>query len=165
MGCSSAVTEWQGFLMLRFGDASSGRAIKLPPHTFSTILTARAVNGKLSRLALAFSAGALTAPQNSPAMRSARLSPSSAIHRAQNPDDLLIAESAAFDLSVSLRNRLYRKLATFQGGTSSGYIKRSQLCAYQKGPELVCLRPELSSSIKVDAGTGYQRSQYVEVAI
>jgi hypothetical protein len=36
----------------------------------------------------------------------------------QNPDDLLIAESAAFDLSVPLRNRHYRKLGTFQGGTS-----------------------------------------------
>jgi hypothetical protein len=36
----------------------------------------------------------------------------------QNPDDLLIAEPAAFDWSVPLRNRLYRKLATFQGGTS-----------------------------------------------
>jgi hypothetical protein len=74
----------------------------------------------------------------------------------QNPDDLLIAESAAFDLSVPLRNRFYRKMATFQGGTSSGYIKRSQLCAYQKGPELVCLGPELLSSIKVDAGTRNQ---------
>jgi hypothetical protein len=37
----------------------------------------------------------------------------------QNPDDLLIAEPAAFHSSVPLRNRLYRKLATIQGGTSS----------------------------------------------
>jgi hypothetical protein len=37
--------------------------------------------------------------------------------------------------------------------------------AHQKGPELVGLGPELLSSVKVDAGTGYQRSQYVEVAI
>jgi hypothetical protein len=36
----------------------------------------------------------------------------------QNPDDLLIAEHAAFHSSVSLRNRLYRKLAPFQGGAS-----------------------------------------------
>ena len=37
--------------------------------------------------------------------------------------------------------------------------------AQRNGPELVCLGPELLSSVKVDAGTGYQRSQYVEVAI
>ena len=49
--------------MLRFGDASGGKAIQLPPLTLSTILTARAVNGKLSRLALASSPGALTAPE------------------------------------------------------------------------------------------------------
>jgi hypothetical protein len=35
----------------------------------------------------------------------------------------------------------------------------------RQGPELVCLGPELLSSVKVDAGTRYQRSQYVEVAI
>jgi hypothetical protein len=74
----------------------------------------------------------------------------------QNPDDLLIAEPGAFDLSVPLRNRHYRKLETFQGGTSSDYIKRSQLCAHQKGPELVGLGPELLSSVKVDAGTRNQ---------
>jgi hypothetical protein len=71
-------------------------------------------------------------------------------------DDLLIAESAAFDLSISLRNRFYRKLATFRGGTSSDYIKRSQRCAHQKGPELVGLGPELLNSVKVDAGTGFE---------
>jgi hypothetical protein len=38
----------------------------------------------------------------------------------QNPDDLLIAEPAAFHSSVPLRNRSYRKLATIQGGTSDG---------------------------------------------
>jgi hypothetical protein len=51
----------------------------------------------------------------------------------QNPDDLLIAESAAFDLSISLRNRFYRKLATFQGvrqavtlnGASAVHIKKA----------------------------------------
>jgi hypothetical protein len=37
----------------------------------------------------------------------------------QNPDDLLIAEPAAFHSSVPLRNRLYRNLETFQGGTSN----------------------------------------------
>ena len=36
----------------------------------------------------------------------------------QDPDDLLIAEAAAFDWSFSLRNRLCRKSATFQGSTS-----------------------------------------------
>jgi len=36
----------------------------------------------------------------------------------QNPNDLLIAEPAAFHSSVPLSNRLYRKLATFQGSTS-----------------------------------------------
>jgi hypothetical protein len=74
----------------------------------------------------------------------------------QNPDDLLIAESAAFDLSVPLRNRFYRKLATFRGGTSSGYIKRSQLCAHKKGPELIGLVPCVLSSVKGDAGTRNQ---------
>ena len=38
----------------------------------------------------------------------------------QNPDDLLIAEPAAFHSSGPLRNRLYRKMATSQGGTSQG---------------------------------------------
>jgi hypothetical protein len=56
-----------------------------------------------------------------------------------NPNDLLVAEPAAFDWSVSLRNRLYRKLATFQVSTSSGYMERSQLCAQQKGPELIVM--------------------------
>jgi len=37
----------------------------LAPHTLSTILTARAVNGELSLLALASSLGAFTAPKNS----------------------------------------------------------------------------------------------------
>jgi hypothetical protein len=37
----------------------------------------------------------------------------------QNPDDLIIAEPAAFHSSVPLRNRLYRNLVTFQGGTSA----------------------------------------------
>jgi hypothetical protein len=37
--------------------------------------------------------------------------------------------------------------------------------AQQKGPELSGLGPDLLSSVKGDAGTGYQRSQYVEVAI
>jgi hypothetical protein len=83
----------------------------------------------------------------------------------QNPDDLLIAESAAFDLSVPLRNRFYRKLATFRGGTSSDYIKRSQLCAHQKGPELVCLGPCVFGSVKVDAGTRKRRRRFVTVAI
>ena len=68
--------------MLRFGDASGGKAIQLPPLTLSTILTARAVNVKLSRLALASSPGALTAPQMARRLRSARLSPSSAIQNA-----------------------------------------------------------------------------------
>jgi transposase-like protein len=68
--------------MLRLGDASSARAIKLPAHTFSTIQTARAVNGKLSRLALAFSAGALTAPQMARrcAPRGYRQAPQSTAH-------------------------------------------------------------------------------------
>jgi hypothetical protein len=34
-----------------------------------------------------------------------------------------------------------------------------------KPPKVVGLGPKLLISIKVDAGTGYQRSQYVEVAI
>jgi hypothetical protein len=37
--------------------------------------------------------------------------------------------------------------------------------AHQKGPELVGLGPCVLSSTLLDAGTGYQRSQYVEVAI
>ena len=74
----------------------------------------------------------------------------------QNPDDLLIAESAAFDLSISLRNRFYRKLATFRVGTSSDFIKRSQLCAQRNGPELVGLGPCVLSSALVDAGTGFE---------
>jgi hypothetical protein len=37
--------------------------------------------------------------------------------------------------------------------------------AQQKGPELNGLGPDVMSSVKGDAGTGYQRSQYVEVAI
>ena len=36
----------------------------------------------------------------------------------QNPDDLLIAEPAAFHSSVPLRNRLYRKNGNISGGTS-----------------------------------------------
>jgi hypothetical protein len=36
----------------------------------------------------------------------------------QNPDDLLIAEPAAFHSSVPLRNRLYRKMAIITEGTS-----------------------------------------------
>ncbi len=36
---------------------------------------------------------------------------------------------------------------------------------HAKGPALVGLVPELLGSSLVDAGTGYQRSQYVEVAI
>jgi hypothetical protein len=36
----------------------------------------------------------------------------------QNPNDLLIAEPAAFHSSAPLRNRPYRKLATIQGSTS-----------------------------------------------
>jgi hypothetical protein len=35
----------------------------------------------------------------------------------------------------------------------------------QKRPELFGLGLELLISVKLDAGTGYQRSQYVEVAI
>jgi transposase-like protein len=68
--------------MLRLGDASSGKAIRLPPHTLSTILTARAVNGKLSRLALASSPGALTAPQMARrcAPRGYRQAPQSTAH-------------------------------------------------------------------------------------
>jgi hypothetical protein len=46
-------------VMHQAAELSNG-PIKLPPHTFSTILTARAVNGKLSRLALASSPGVLT---------------------------------------------------------------------------------------------------------
>ena len=33
------------------------------------------------------------------------------------------------------------------------------------GPELIGMEQQLLISVKVDAGTGYQRSQYVEVAI
>jgi hypothetical protein len=40
------------------------------PHTLSTSLTVRAVNGKLSRLALASSPGAFTAPQMARRLRS-----------------------------------------------------------------------------------------------
>jgi hypothetical protein len=36
----------------------------------------------------------------------------------QNPDDVLIAEPAAFYSSVPLRKRLYRNLATIQWGAS-----------------------------------------------
>ncbi len=36
--------------------------------------------------------------------------------------------------------------------------------AQQKGPELSGLGVDVLSSVKVDAGTGGQRSQYVEVA-
>jgi hypothetical protein len=52
------------------------------PHTLSTILTASAARGKLSLLGLASSPGAFTAPQMARRLRSARLSPSSAIHSA-----------------------------------------------------------------------------------
>jgi hypothetical protein len=41
----------------------------------------------------------------------------------QNPDDLLIAEPAAFHSSVPLRNRPYRKMATIQGGTSNRTLR------------------------------------------
>jgi hypothetical protein len=40
----------------------------------------------------------------------------------QNPNDLLIAEPAAFHSSVPLKNRLYRKLATIKGGTSARLV-------------------------------------------
>jgi len=48
---------------LRFGDASSGKAFRLPYHTLSTILTARDASGRLSRLMTASSPGASMAPR------------------------------------------------------------------------------------------------------
>jgi hypothetical protein len=51
------------YVMLRVGDVSSGTTSRRHPHTLSAILTARAVNGKPSRLALASSPGALSAPK------------------------------------------------------------------------------------------------------
>jgi len=49
--------------MLRFDDASSGKAFRLPYHTLSTILTARDASGRLSRLMTASSPGASMAPR------------------------------------------------------------------------------------------------------
>jgi len=65
--------------MLRFGDASSGKAIRLPPHTLSNILNALEASGRLSRLVAAFSPGAFIAPQMARRLRSAMLSESAAI--------------------------------------------------------------------------------------
>ena len=48
-------------------------ALEAFPHTLSTTLNARAVNGKLSLLALASSPTACTAPQVARRLRSARL--------------------------------------------------------------------------------------------
>jgi hypothetical protein len=52
----------------------------------------------------------------------------------QNPDDLLIVEPAAFHSSVPLRNRLYRRLETFQGSMSHG--ARSPICSRSKSRPL-----------------------------
>jgi hypothetical protein len=81
--------SYGGFLALRNPKESEDEpaAITLGgleafPETLSTILTARDANGMLSRLLLASSPGAFTAPQIARRLRSPRLSPSSAIHSA-----------------------------------------------------------------------------------
>ena len=81
-GFSHGVLRTRRYLMLRFGDASSGKAIRLPYHTLSTILTARDASGRLSRLMAASSPGAFIAPHKARQLRSAPLPPSSAIHSA-----------------------------------------------------------------------------------
>ncbi len=61
----------------------------------------------------------------------------------QNTDDLLIAKPAAFDWSVSLRNRLYRNLATFQGGTSKATAERAITLTEEQTQALERFSPEL----------------------